>query len=220
MSKLLDTTLHALKATRVEYPFGGSTKCNAFFLKRPAGNVWMYSSSRVKEYHQHIAELGGVQYQLLNHRDEASKFSNVIDAPVFCHALEKSAIERKGCKVGKTFDSASFRFGDDLVAYHTPGHSQGVSSYLWKVNDDISVLFPGDTLYVDERDQLQAGPLAFHSYPGNVQDMIESLELMKRLNPTYIVPGLSQGRSEDSFVQKFSAGRLSELIEEVKAMQH
>ena len=108
---------------------------------------------------------------------------------------------------------------DSLTAYHTPGHAAGVTSYLWKLGDDqnTSVLFPGDSLYIGEDGSFQHGPLMFHSYDGNVQDMIDSFELMLQLNPTYIVPGLIQGDDND-FVNAFRPDEVKGLINKLKGL--
>lgn len=117
--------------------------------------MWIYASSHVNECIKHVlAELGNVTRQLLNHRDdEAPRFANVLDAPVFCHADEKLAMEQNGCIVGETFDTKVHKFvndGDDddedLIAYHTPGHARGVTIYLWKSREGFTVLSSGDTL--------------------------------------------------------------------------
>eukprot|EP00567_Pseudictyota_dubia_P006832 CAMPEP_0197451676 /NCGR_PEP_ID=MMETSP1175-20131217/29783_1 /TAXON_ID=1003142 /ORGANISM="Triceratium dubium, Strain CCMP147" /LENGTH=216 /DNA_ID=CAMNT_0042984479 /DNA_START=164 /DNA_END=814 /DNA_ORIENTATION=- len=209
MAKLLKTDIPNILATRVEYPFGGTTtKTSAFLIKRPGGNAWVYSSSHAGDYIDHVAELGGVNQQLLNHRDEASKFSNVLDSPVFCHELEKEAIEQRGCVVSETYTGKQHKFGDDLIAYHTPGHTRGVTSYVWK-SGDTTVLFPGDTLYPNEEGILAHGPLQFYAYEGNVQDMIATLKFFVDLDPTYVISGLTQS---DSFVNKFQADQVREII--------
>jgi hypothetical protein len=160
----LSQILPHLFATRAEYPFGGTVvKTQAFLIQRCGGreqNMWVYGSSHVGDYIRHIEELGGVNRQLLNHRDEASKLCTVLDdAPVFCHADEKEAIEQKGCVEGETYDTKVHEFGEDLVAYHTPGHAEGVTSYLWRCNEGETVLFTGDSLYSNEQGRFAHGPL-------------------------------------------------------------
>ena len=41
---------------------------------------------------------------------------------------------------------------------------------------ESSVLFTGDTLYLNDQDELVHGPLQFHAYPGNIDDMIKTLK--------------------------------------------
>jgi glyoxylase-like metal-dependent hydrolase (beta-lactamase superfamily II) len=213
-SRLLQTAVPSILATRHEFPFGGtSTKASAFLIQRASGtNILVYSSSHVGEYVDHIAELGGVTHQLLNHRDEASTYSNVLSAPVFCHALEKEAIEEKGAIVGETYQGTEYKFGEDLIAYHTPGHSRGVTTYYYQNDKDISVLFTGDTLYANAEGRLLHGPLQFHSYPGKAEDFINTLTMYIDMNPTYIISGLT----ESEFCTKFDAKQVQEQIDELK----
>lgn len=215
VSRLLKTVVPTILVTRPEYPFGGNIfKASAFLIERASGrgNVWVYSSSHAGEYVDHVAELGGVTHQLLNHRDEASKFSNVLSAPVFCHALEKDAIEGKGAVVSETYEGSEHRFGDDLVANHTPGHARGVTSYFYKDGDGVSVLFTGDSLYADEDGRLLRGPLEYHPYQGNREDMIRTLSLYIELNPTYIISGLTSS----NFCVEFKADEVRKLIDDLK----
>ena len=234
----LTQILPNLWATRAEFPFGGTTPhTKAFLIQRSKGttasdggnkNVWVYASSHVEDYLSHIAELGGVSLQVLNHRDEASKFCNVLRtsndgsvvAPVFCHSKEKTAIEQKGSFVDKTFDGDSFEIFDDqdggnLTAYHTPGHTKGVTSYLWKTpsTEGVSVLFTGDSLYPNNQGILAPGVMAFYPYPGNREDMIRSYELYLQLNPTYVVPGLSMS---GEFLNEFDVNQVKFLLEKLK----
>jgi hypothetical protein len=215
MKARLTQILPGLWATRIENPFGGTVvQTKAFLIQRSGGNVWIYASSHVKDYMEHVEELGGVTQQLINHRDEASKFCNVLEAPVFCHVEEKVAIEQKGCIVGETFDSKVHKFDDeDLIAYHTPGHARGVTSYWWKSSEGFTILFSGDTLYSNEQGRFARGPLQFHSYPGNKEDMIKSFQLFLDLDPTYVLSGLTSSE----FVNKFDPGQISMLINKLKS---
>ena len=149
MRLLEPTILPRLLATRVEFPFGGTAvKTRAFLAQRSNGeNAWIYASSHVKDYVDHIKELGGAKYQLLTHRDEASKYCNTLEAPVFCHELEKDAIVKKGSRLDESFSGPSHELGDDMIAYHAPGHTDGATCYLWKMNENESVLFTGDTVF-------------------------------------------------------------------------
>ncbi|CAE7512190.1 retsat [Symbiodinium natans] len=175
----------------------------------------MYASSHVAEHADHIQKLGGVDLQLLNHRDEASPFCRVLDAPVFCHAREKEAIEQKGAAVEFTYDSDHWSFDDDLCAYHTPGHATGVTSFLWESSDKVyRVLFTGDTLYADTKGRLASAPVTFHPYPGNRQDMITTLRQMIRLNPTHIISGLTQS---GQFLNEFDSEQVERARPEVKS---
>ena len=148
-------------------------------------------------------------------KDEASPFCRVLDAPVFCHAREKEAIEQKGAAVEFTYDSDHWSFDDDLCAYHTPGHATGVTSFLWESSDKVyRVLFTGDTLYADTKGRLASAPVTFHPYPGNRQDMITTLRQMIRLNPTHIISGLTQS---GQFLNEFDSEQVERLARQLEA---
>ena len=174
------------------------------------------------DYTAHVQELGGVDKQFLGHRDEASKFCNVLSAPLWCHELEKAAVQAKGAKVAETFSEAKHVFlyddkGNEVfTSYHTPGHTMGSSSYLWKnVPQGFSVLFTGDALAVESAQKVSAA-LQFHPYTTNVQDQIQTLELIMKLQPTYIVPALSLV-GNDNFVFDFQQLDLQKLHDELSA---
>ena len=232
--KLIKTILPNIWCTRNEYPFGGTTiKTRAFLIERPKNNnVWIYGSSHTKDYLHHIKELSGVKLQLINHRDEASKFCNVLrsdDAPIFCHAKEQAAIEAKGVnmKDAVTFDGRKQQvLDDDLIAYHTPGHTQGVTSYYYKPQgEDFTVLFTGDSLYYSNpQGRYNIGPMTFHAYNGNVQDMINTLTFIKdESQPTYIASGLIEGNGNESdeedmntFITKFQPEHVKYHIDQLQ----
>lgn len=62
--------------TSTESPFPGLTT-HAYLLERAGGNVLFYNTSHTHELDR-IAELGGIAYQLLSHRDEIGESLNTI----------------------------------------------------------------------------------------------------------------------------------------------
>jgi hypothetical protein len=62
--------------TDVETPFPGLTT-HAYLLIRNQGNVLFYNTGHLHEIDK-MAELGGVAYQYLSHRDELGKSLNEI----------------------------------------------------------------------------------------------------------------------------------------------
>ena len=219
----------------------------------------------MNDYVEHIQEeFGGVKYQLINHRDEASKYCNVLmepptNAPIFCHVKERRAISNKGVNMKNciTYDDTKYKFkdndddddtkddddsddGDILIAYHTPGHTEGVTCYYYKPSNlsssssskegehEFSVLFTGDSLYCASnsgtKKEFNIGPLQFHSYDGNIQDMITTLTFIKDVvQPTYIICGLIEGNDTDSdeddmnsFIMKFQPEQIQYHIDQLK----
>ena len=82
--------------TKLEIPFGG-VHTHAYLLKCPDGNVLIYNTSNKDDIH-HIAELGGIKYQFLSHRDEAGKSLKSIkekfNSALCCHIKEEPIIAR------------------------------------------------------------------------------------------------------------------------------
>jgi len=206
-----------------QYPFGGtSPQSRAFFLDRGgSGNVLMYSSRYTKDLFGFMKDRGGVELQLVNHRDEVGPSINqvkeVFDAPLGAHILEQPAIERKGVQVGrllfnksssvecknttlpdlndknpKEADSDAEKIYDDLWAIHTPGHTEGATCFLYiNRHDGKRYLFTGDTIYTSAKDKLDYY-LAIHPFEGNIQSMQRSVPRIQSIQPNYIVPSLSQ----------------------------
>jgi glyoxylase-like metal-dependent hydrolase (beta-lactamase superfamily II) len=166
-------------------------------LQRQSGNIFVYSSSKIENYYDHIDELGGVSVVLLNHRDEATPhvttLSNHYNAPVRAHQAEVDACTQRGVESITALTESETHLGDDLVAIHTPGHTPGVVSYLWSnPADDRRYLFAGDTLTKLTIDNAPA-VLGFHPYPGNTDDLRRTLTILAERPSDVLVPGLANG---------------------------
>ena len=175
---------------------GGPAMTCGFLLQRPDGNVFVYSSNRIAEYFTHIDELGGVARVLLNHQDEATRFVTVLadhyNAPVHAHALEVEACTANGVASIESFDEDR-TFGEDLEAFHLPGHTPGTTAYLWTNRaDDRRYLFTGDTFTNFTVDNFPA-VLGFHRYDGNVEAARASLRRLRDIESDVLVPGLANG---------------------------
>ena len=105
-----------LYQSQFDFPFGkkeGEPLCRsaAYLLVSPFGNTLFYSSKYIEDHFDFIAQKGGLSFQMLNHRDEASPYSDKVlerfHAPLICHHLEEKTVSRL-CKVGQNH----FRRGD------------------------------------------------------------------------------------------------------------
>jgi hypothetical protein len=178
----------SLFCTPAEHPFGNQVITRAYLLRRQEGNILLYSSSKLPEHERTLRALGGIRWQYLNHRDEASASCDWVwrtfEAPLFCHAKEREAVARS-CQVHGTFDSA-VALHPDLHAVPTPGHCPGSTCFLWEQGGRRFV-FSGDTLYLAE------GELRVSVHKGTPAEMIDSLNRIKQLRPDVLVPGLHIG---------------------------
>jgi hypothetical protein len=185
MNPITDT----LYQSEPEHPFGNNVKTCAYLLKRPDGNILMFSSGTLPRVEVRIRELGGIARQYLNHRDEASESCDWVrrtfDAPLTCHEAEREAIA-ESCTVDHTFDRET-ELHPDLRAIPTPGHCPGSTCYLWQAPDGRRCLFTGDTLFLNDAQWRVFVRL------GTNAEMISSLRRIASLEPDVVVPGLFIG---------------------------
>jgi glyoxylase-like metal-dependent hydrolase (beta-lactamase superfamily II) len=143
MEKLYDD----LWQTKLAIPFGG-VKTHAYFLQSDNGNVLFYNTSHNDEIQQ-MAELGGIKYQYLSHRDESGDSLQIIrerfNSQLCCHKNEEHIISQS-CTVDVIFSDRTTHFSD-IEAIPTPGHTNGSLSFLDHSPYGRTYLFTGDTLF-------------------------------------------------------------------------
>ncbi len=177
-------------------PLGGPANTCGFLIQRQEGNVFVYSSSRITDYYEHLDELGGVAMVLLNHEDEAtphvSTLADHYAVPVRTHTLEVDACQAKGVREIDPFHGDT-AFGPDLHAIHAPGHTPGTTAFLWhNQSDDQRYLFTGDTFSNFTIDNFPA-VLRFHEYGDNEADARRTLPRLRETDSDILVPGLARG---------------------------
>ena len=175
---------------------GGPVNTCGFLIQRAEGNAFVYSYSSIEAHYDHIDELGGVAMVLLNHRDEAGSHVTALadrySATVHAHAEEIESCRQRG--VGAITPLAGdIELGSDLEAWHTPGHTPGVTSYCWRnPNDGLRYLFTGDSFNQATFDRVTA-IFTFHPYEGNAGDLRQTLVRLRDANSDVLVPGLDWG---------------------------
>lgn len=177
-------------------PLGGPANTCGFLIQRPAGNVFVYSCSRIAGLFDHLDDLGGVTRILLNHMDEATPHVTTLaeryGTPVHCHEAEVEACAAKGVRFIEPLPG-DHRFDDDLEAIHAPGHTAGTTAYRWRnYADRRRYLFTGDTFTNFTIDNFPA-VLGFHPYEGQLDDMRSTLARLRRTDSDVLVPGLARG---------------------------
>ena len=181
-----------LYQSKFDVPFGkekGEPYCRsaAYLLVSSLGNTLFYSSRYIEDHFDFIAQQGGVSAQMLNHRDEASPYSDKVmdkfNASLICHHLEKKAVAKQ-CKVGKTISGGEI-FGS-IKAIHTPGHCPGSTCFLVEQNTG-NILFSGDTFYPCN------GQWRVAIFKKHKDEMIHSLKKLLDLDVSLIVPSLYVG---------------------------
>lgn len=163
----------------------GTLNTHAYFLRRSAGNVLFYNTENEDDFEE-IAELGGIRFQLLSHRDESGPSLNRIKdrfgSRLCCSALEAPIVGRDA-PVDLTFQAEDHHLGDiDII--HTPGHTEGSLCFFYKSPYGKSYLFTGDTIF-----QLRAkwATLVFARAGGSKASLAESLLRLRDLNPDVVM---------------------------------
>lgn len=186
--------------TELEIPFG-SVHAHAYFLKTEKSQVLIYNTGHQEEIEE-IADEGGINYQLLSHRDEAGDSLKIIKqkfgSKLCCHKLEVPAISQS-CPVDIVF-SENISQVDGLEVIYTPGHTEGSISFIYRSPIGHTYLFTGDTLF-QTNGQWQT--LTFSSAGGSPEALIESLLIYRNLNPDVVLWSASGG-GEISFIETTS----------------
>ena len=163
----------------------GMLNTHAYFLRRPAGNVLFYNTENEGDLEE-IAELGGLQFQLLSHRDESGPSLNRIKdrfgSRLCCSALEAPVVG-KDATVDITFQAEDHHLGD-IDIMHTPGHTAGSICFFYKSPYGKSYLFTGDTIFQSNG---KWATLVFPKAGGSEAALAESLSRLRDLNPDIVM---------------------------------
>jgi glyoxylase-like metal-dependent hydrolase (beta-lactamase superfamily II) len=187
--------------TETEHPFWG-VKSNAYLLIRDAGNILFYGTGVTEEI-SHIQQLGGMAWHFLSHRHEAGRtlvtLKETFGSKLCCDKAEVQAIETY-CPVDLTFDMGE-AIQDALEIIPSPGHTSGSTCFLYHSPQGKKYLFTGDTLYPKGRSW---GTLVFTADGGNKAILKNTLEMLGKLEPDYVIASAHQGRSA---ITEVSAGK-------------
>ncbi len=176
--------------TKLEVPFG-SVHSHAFLLRREEGNALIYNTGHVDEL-DHIDVLGGVDYQYLSHRHETGDSLRLIrerfGSKLCCHVEEKPVV-LQSCEVDVAFSGKVVQH-HGLEVFHTPGHTIGSVSFLYRSPYGRSYLFTGDTLFLSRTGW---ETLVFPSEGGSTEALLESLSTYRTLSPDVVLWSASSG---------------------------
>jgi glyoxylase-like metal-dependent hydrolase (beta-lactamase superfamily II) len=196
--------------TNPEHPFPQLTT-HAYLLVRSAGNVLFYSSGHSDEY-QHIQELGGITHQYLSHRDEAGpalvRIKQLFGSKLCCHRLEERAVS-EACPVDLTFQTREIHLGD-IEVISTPGHTDGSTCFLFKSPHGKTYLFTGDTIFPSNNSW---ETFVMPKEGGSKSDMIDSLKLLRSLEPDVVISSASVGRVP---FKEMSPGEWQEVVDQTR----
>ncbi len=175
----------------------GSLNTHAYFLRRPEGNVLFYNTGHEGDFEK-IAELGGIQFQLLSHRDESgpslNRIKDLFSSKLCCSALEAPIVDNDA-RVDVTFQAEDHHLGD-IDVIHTPGHTEGSICFFYKSPYGKSYLFTGDTIF---QSKAKWATLAFPLAGGSKASLAESLKRLRDLDPDVVMSSAFVG--DVSFVE-------------------
>ena len=157
-----------------------------------------------------IAELGGIQYQLLTHRDESgpslNRIKDLFGSKLCCSSLEAPVIG-KAAPVDITFEANDYHLGD-IEIIHTPGHTDGSICFFYKSPHGKSYLFTGDTIFQWDA---KWATLVLSKAGGSEASLAESLLRLRDLNPNIV---MSSGFVGDVSVVEVTSDEWAEVIDD------
>lgn len=170
--------------TKVSHPFPG-LDTHAYLLRCYEGNVLFYNTAHEGEI-QHIADLGGIKYQYLSHRDEVGGSLKTIrdrfGSALCCGAKELATIETS-CDVDVAFTQRERHFAG-IEVIPTPGHTEGSISFFYQAPLGLAYLFTGDTLFQGDG---RWETLFFANAGGSASDLADSLRKYRELHPDVVI---------------------------------
>ena len=169
---------------------GGVNHCG-FLLLRPDGNVLFYKAPNEDDF-ERITGLGGIEYQILSHRHESDPSPDLVKkafgARLCSDALEGAVISKES-QVDITFDHGAGDLGS-VEVLHTPGHTEGGISCVYRSPHGGVYLFSGDTM-IPVKGQWIAQIVPEHG--GDAAVLARSLLELRDLEPDLVLSSASVG---------------------------
>ena len=157
----------------------------SYFILTSKGNFMIDSPRFVKKLSLAFQKLGGIQYQLLTHKDDIAdtdKYWDVFKGQRMIHMEDANKFPHYEKFIKGTDDMV---ISDELLAIPTPGHTRGSVCFLYKEK----FLFSGDHLAFSlEKRKLTPFIFTCHT-PSDILLYIKSLEKLLAYNIESIFPG-------------------------------
>ena len=178
MKKIFDD----LWQTSLEHPFVGLNS-HAYFLSRDNGNALFYNTSNMNDIEK-MSELGGISFQYLSHRHESGKslstIKSFLNSQLCADELEEPNIESM---IDVVFTERQIH-SSNIEVIPTSGHTSGGLCFYYNSPFGHTYLFTGDLLYQSNG---RWETLVFSSHGGNAKKLMESLSIIRSLEPTVVI---------------------------------
>jgi glyoxylase-like metal-dependent hydrolase (beta-lactamase superfamily II)/ferredoxin len=154
----------------------------SYLIVRPEGNVLVDSPRAAKPLMQRVAELAGVRWLFLSHRDDVADheaWTRRFGCTRVMHAADAGRLP-----IEHRVDGAEpIALAADLTLIPVPGHTRGSLALLYKNR----FLFSGDHLWWDEDEaRLDMGQgVCWYSWP----EQLRSLRALARFSFAWVLPG-------------------------------
>ena len=156
----------------------------SYLVARPGGNVLVDSPRAAEPLLSRMADLGGVRWMFLTHRDDVADhaaFQRRFGCDRVLHERDVTSGTRAVEK--KLAGDQAISLAEDLVAIPVPGHTAGSAVLLYRE----TFLFTGDHLMASEDDGLlhASRDVCWYSWP----DQIRSMERLLDFRFEWVLPG-------------------------------
>lgn len=183
----------------------------SYFIKTGLNNIMIDSPRYNKGLVTRILLLGGLEYQLLTHKDD------VADTDLFWKKFKTNRMIHQDDITDETLLYESYFQGeeetwvtDEVIAIPVPGHTKGSVCFLYKEK----YLFTGDHLaYSPELDQLYAFKRACWY---DFEEQIKSMKKLLNYNFEWILPGHGFPYNASPEKMKTQLEKCIEWMEEAK----
>jgi glyoxylase-like metal-dependent hydrolase (beta-lactamase superfamily II) len=153
----------------------------SYLIRRPDGNVLVDSPRFAKVLADRIAELGGVRFLVLTHKDDVADHAKFRER-FACERVIHRADVRGTTRDCERLIDGDTDLADDLHLICVPGHTRGSIALLHG-----DVLFTGDHLWAtDDQTGLEAGrDVCWFSWP----EQVRSIDKLAGYRFTHVLPG-------------------------------
>lgn len=163
----------------------GMLSSHAYLLTREDGNILFYNTNNKSDLAD-IAELGGIKYQLLTHRDEVGNSLSTIKNQ-FNSSLAMSVLEKPFAEQYTEVDiviGSSTQVLEDILIIATPGHTDGSICFFYESPFGKAYLFSGDSIFQWDN---KWKTFVMESAGGSKNSMIQSLTKLKSVKPDLVL---------------------------------